>query len=157
MESKLLSEKLFKDKELDLKEVMLIVSIHTSDWNGDAHLSILAPPFEYIPPEARGLACSSPLWSKTEAFPNSVVTRKSSASKMSISKNKTYQLAVVNKSVSSHHNMDNKTDPLLVSYLTDFTGKNNLLKQSVKWHGQKKLLGLLICRNQTDQYSRWFF
>lgn len=69
---------------------------------------------------------------------------------MSISKNKTYQLAVVNKSVSSHHKMDNKTDPSLVSYLTDFTGKNNLLKQSVKWYGQKRLLGLLICRNRAE-------
>lgn len=85
---------------------MLMVSIHTSDCNGDAHLFTLAPPFENIPPEARGLASSSPLWSKTDAFPKSVVTRNISASKRSIFKNKMYQLALVKKLVISDHNMD---------------------------------------------------
>ncbi|KAF4347622.1 hypothetical protein F8388_024385 [Cannabis sativa] len=37
------------------------VIIRTSDWNRDDHTFTSAPPFEYIPPEARGLACSSPL------------------------------------------------------------------------------------------------
>lgn len=95
---------------------MLMVSIHTSDWKGDdAHLFALAPPFEYIPPEARGLACSSILCSKTDALPNSVVTRNISASKRSISKNKMYQLALVKKLVISHHNMDTTRTVKLVS------------------------------------------
>ena len=79
------------------KKVMLMVSIRTSDWNRDAHPFTSAPPFENIPPEARGLACSSPLWPKTDAFPNSVVTRNISAPKMSIFKNKMYQSAFVKK------------------------------------------------------------
>lgn len=95
------------------KKVMLTVSIRTSDWNGDAHPFTLAPPFENIPPEARGLACSSPLWSKIDAFPNSVVTRNISAPKMSIFKNKMYQLAVVKKLVSSDHKMDRQHGLLL--------------------------------------------
>ena len=73
-----------------------MVSIHTSDWNRDAHPFTLAPPFENIPPVARGLACSSPLWPKTDAFPISDVTRKISAPKMSIFKKKIYQSAFVN-------------------------------------------------------------
>lgn len=85
---------------------MLMVSIRTSDWNRDANPFVSAPPFENIPPEVRGLACSSPLWPKTDAFPNSVVTRIISAPKMSIFKNKMYQLAFVNKFVSSHHKME---------------------------------------------------
>lgn len=92
-----------------------MVSIHTSDWNGDAHLFTLAPAFEYIPPEARGLACSSPLCSKTDAFPNSVVTRTISASKRSISKNKMYQLALVKKLEISHHSMDTTLTVNMVS------------------------------------------
>lgn len=43
------------------KNVMLMVSIRTSDWNDDGHTFRLALPFENIAPEARGLACSSPL------------------------------------------------------------------------------------------------
>lgn len=57
-----------------------MVSIRTSDWNADVHPFISAPPFENIPPVVRGLACSSPLWSKRDAFSNSVVTRNISAS-----------------------------------------------------------------------------
>lgn len=88
------------------QKVMLIVSVRTSDGNGDVHLFTLAPPLEYIPPEARGLTCSIPLCSKTEAFPNSVVTSNISAPKQSIFKNKMYQSAFVNKLVASHQKMD---------------------------------------------------
>jgi len=62
---------------------MLMVSIRTSDWNRDTHPFGSRPPFENIPPAARGLPCSSPLWPKTDAFPKIVVTRKISAPKMS--------------------------------------------------------------------------
>ena len=79
-------------------KVMLMVSIRTSDWNRDGHPFMSAPPFENIPPEARGLEYSSPLWPKTDAFPNSVVTRNISAPKMSIFKNKMYQSAHLLKS-----------------------------------------------------------
>lgn len=58
-----------------------MVSIHTSDWNPDAHPFMSAAPFENNPPVVIGLPCSSPFWSKIEAFPNSAVTRKISGSK----------------------------------------------------------------------------
>jgi hypothetical protein len=77
---------LLKTVNLDEKKVMLMVSIRTSDWNRDAHPFASAAPFENIPPEDRGLACSSPLWPKTDAFPNSVVTRNISAPKCQFSR-----------------------------------------------------------------------
>lgn len=52
---------------------------HTSELIADAHPFISAAPLENNPPFVIGLPCSTPLWSKSDAFPNSAVIRKISA------------------------------------------------------------------------------